>query len=87
MEHAPGGEEQWLIHEISMVSVPVKRRAFPKEANLILREALDDTLSLALSLHKSPPSPSARQPSMSYSHACFYDPYPTVVKVAWQQLN
>jgi hypothetical protein len=35
--------------------VPVKRRCFPKEASRALREALDETLSLTLSLHKSPP--------------------------------
>ena len=55
MESAPGGEERWLINEISHFNVPVKRRSFPKEASEALREALDITLSFALSLHKNSP--------------------------------
>jgi hypothetical protein len=55
MERAPGGEDHWLIHEISSFNVPVKRRFFPKEASKALREALDVTLSFALSLHKASP--------------------------------
>ncbi len=50
MALARGGEENLLLHEISFYNVPVKRRAFPKESELLLREALDATLSLALSL-------------------------------------
>ena len=55
MDRAPGGEERWLILEISSFNVPVKRRSFPKEASEALREALDITLSFALSLHKNSP--------------------------------
>jgi hypothetical protein len=53
MASHPGGEEQWL--QISLHNVPVKRRMFPKEANTPLRDALDTTLSLALSLHRTSP--------------------------------
>ena len=49
------GEENWLLHEISNFNVQVKRRCFPKEASRALREPLDDTLSMTLSLHKSSP--------------------------------
>ena len=49
------GVDNWLLHEISSFNVPVKRRYFPKEASRALREALDETLSLTLSLHKSFP--------------------------------
>ena len=35
--------------------MPVKRRCFPKEASRALREALDETFSLALTLRKSSP--------------------------------
>jgi hypothetical protein len=55
MLNSAGGEEKWLIDEISLYSVPVKHRYFPKEATRLLREALDETLSLALSLHHSSP--------------------------------
>jgi hypothetical protein len=55
MLHSPEGEEKWLLNEISGYNVPVKRRCFPKEASKTLREALDETLSLALSLHESSP--------------------------------
>ena len=55
MLHSPEGEEKWLLNEISGYNVPVKRRCFPKEASRALREALDDTLSLAVSLHNSSP--------------------------------
>ena len=54
MARAPEGEDQWLLHDISF-NVPVKRRSFPKESSEALREALDVTLSFALSLHKSSP--------------------------------
>ncbi len=43
------------MDEIFLFNVPVKRRKFPKEATRLLREALDETLSLALSLHYSSP--------------------------------
>ena len=43
------------MDEISPYNVRVKRRSFPKEAARLLREALDETLSLALSLHGSSP--------------------------------
>ena len=49
------GEKKRLMDEISLYNVPVKRRSFPKEADKLLREALDETLSLALSLHGSSP--------------------------------
>jgi hypothetical protein len=49
------GEENWLLHEFSNFNVPVKRRCSPKEASRALREALDETLSLSMSLHKSSP--------------------------------
>jgi hypothetical protein len=55
MLHSPEGEENWLLNEISGYNVPVKRRCFPKEASRALRDAMDDTLSLALSFHKSSP--------------------------------
>ncbi len=55
MLHSPEGEENWLLKEISIFNVPVKRRCFPKEASRVLREALDKTLSMAMSLHKSSP--------------------------------
>ena len=55
MELAQRGEEQWLTHEISSLNVPVKHRSFPKEASEALMEALDITLSFALSLHKTSP--------------------------------
>ncbi len=50
-----GGEHLWLLNEIAGHNVPVKRRCFLKEATRLLREALDETLSLALSLHSSSP--------------------------------
>ena len=56
MLHSPEGEVSWLQKEISNFNVPIKRRCFPKEASrALIREALDETLSLALSLHKSSP--------------------------------
>ena len=55
MLHSTGGEEKWLLNEISNFNAPVKFRGFPKEASVALREILDETLSLALSLYKSPP--------------------------------
>jgi len=48
-----GGEENWLLTEISTFNVPVKRRAFPKEASSLLRDTLDVILTLALSLRKN----------------------------------
>ena len=48
------GEKKWLMDEISLYYVPVKRRNFPKEASRLLREALDETLSMALSLFTVP---------------------------------
>ncbi len=55
MFNSVGGEEKWLMDEITLFNGPVKRRKFPKEASRLLREALDETLSLALSLHHSSP--------------------------------
>ena len=55
MLYSEGGEEKWLLDEISLFKVPVRRRCFPKEASRLLREALDETLYLALSLHSSSP--------------------------------
>jgi hypothetical protein len=49
------GGEKWLLDEIALFNVPIKRRIFPKEASRIPREALDETLSMALSLHGSSP--------------------------------
>jgi len=43
------------MDEISPYNVPVKRRSSPKEASRLMREAMDETLSLALSLHHSSP--------------------------------
>ena len=55
MLHSPEGEKKWLMNEILGHNVPAKRRYFPMETSRALREALDDTLSLALSLHESSP--------------------------------
>ena len=55
MRYSGGGEKKWLLDEISLFNVPVRRRCFPKEASRLLREALDETHSLALSLHNSSP--------------------------------
>jgi len=55
MTNTVGGEENWLLHEISSFNAPVKRRSFPKESFVIQHHALDDVLSLALYLHKSSP--------------------------------
>ncbi len=55
MLNSTGGETKWLLTAISIYNVPVKRRNFPKEASRLLREALDETLSLARSLHRSSP--------------------------------
>ena len=55
MLYSGGGENNWLLDEISLFNVPVRRRCFPKEASRLLREALDETLSLAMSLHNSSP--------------------------------
>jgi hypothetical protein len=43
------------MDEISLYNVPVKRRCFPKVAARLLRGALDEIISLALSLHHSSP--------------------------------
>ena len=55
MINSAGVEEKWLLDEISLYNVPVKRRSFPKETSRMLREVMDETLSLALSLHVSSP--------------------------------
>jgi hypothetical protein len=55
MLSSTGREETWLLNEITRFTVPVKRRAFPKEASTLLRDTLDVILSLALSLHKNFP--------------------------------
>ena len=55
MLHSQGGEEKWLLNEISTHNVPVKRRSFPREASEQVRDVLDSILSLALSLHKNYP--------------------------------
>ncbi len=71
MAIAPGGEDRWLLHEISSFNVPVKRRSFPKEASEALREALDVTLSFALSLHKSSP--------LAFSAAALFVLFPKLI--------
>ncbi len=53
MMNFAGGAEKWLLEEISLYNVPVRRRYFPKEDSRAMREALDETLSMALSLHSS----------------------------------
>ncbi len=53
MISSTGGEEKWLLNEISLFNVPFKRRAFPKEASSLLRDTLDVILSLALSLKRN----------------------------------
>ncbi len=55
MQRFPEVEEKWLLSEISNFNVPVKWRSFPKEASSARRDALDHTLTLALSLHMSSP--------------------------------
>jgi hypothetical protein len=55
MLNSAEGEEKWLMDEIALFNVPVKRCKFPKEASRLLRKALDETLSLAPSLHHSWP--------------------------------
>ena len=55
MFHSQGGEEKWLLNEISSHNVPVKRRSIPMEASEQLRDVLDSILSFALSLHKNSP--------------------------------
>jgi hypothetical protein len=71
MERAPGGEDLWLIHEISSFNVPVKRRSFPKEASEALREALDITMSFALSLHNTSP--------LSFSASALFVIFPILI--------
>jgi hypothetical protein len=53
MISSTGGEEKWLLNEILLFNVPVKRRAFPKEASSLLRDTFDVILSLALSLKRN----------------------------------
>ncbi len=53
--HSTRGEEKWLLEEISNFNAPVKCRCFHKAASKALRDTLDETLSLALSLHTSSP--------------------------------
>ena len=55
MLYSEGGEKNWLLDEIALFNVPYRRRCFPKEASRLPREALDETLSLALSLHNISP--------------------------------
>ncbi len=55
MMNSAGGEEKWWLEEISLFNFPVRRRCFPKEASRALREVLDETLSMAMSLHISSP--------------------------------
>ena len=55
MAIASGEEDNWLLPEISSFNVPMKRRSFSKKTSEVLREALDVTLSFALSLHKTSP--------------------------------
>ncbi len=70
MRNSVGGEDKWLMDEIANFNVPVKRRKFPKEASKSLREALDETLSLALSLHHSSPLAFSAYSSSSSSRGC-----------------
>jgi hypothetical protein len=55
ISNTPGDEKTWFLDELSLNNVPVKRRCFPKESVVILRESLDAILSLALSLESAPP--------------------------------
>jgi hypothetical protein len=55
MRRSPEGEDKWLLTKISNFNVPVKHRSFPKEASSTLRDTLDCTLSMALSLHGDSP--------------------------------
>jgi hypothetical protein len=71
MVSAPGGEDCWLLDEISSFNVPVKRRSFPKEAAEALRQALDTTLSFALSLHQSSP--------LAFSAAALFVLFPRLI--------
>jgi len=67
----PGEEERWLLNEISSFNVRVKRRALPKEANRLLRDALDVTLSLDLSTHKDS--------TLAFSAAALYVLFPRLL--------
>jgi len=71
MQIAKGGEDSWLVNEISYFNVPVKRRSFPKEAYEALREAMDITLSFALSLHKTSP--------LSFSASALFFLFPRLI--------
>ena len=55
MTNSADGEDNLLLNEISRSNVPVKRRCFPKESSHILRQAMDDALSLVLSMYKASP--------------------------------
>ena len=37
VSNAEGGEEKWLLREISNFNAPVKRRCFPKKSSALLR--------------------------------------------------
>ena len=77
MARAHGGKDSWLIPEISSFNVSVKRRSFPKKASEALREALDITLSFALSLHKTLPlSFSAPAPFVLFPRLVLRTPLP-----------
>ncbi len=65
------GEEKWLLNDISLFNVPVKRRYFRKEPSKALREALDDVLSLANSLHKSSP--------LAFDAYALFAPFPRIL--------
>jgi hypothetical protein len=52
MRNSPKGEDIWLLSEITMFNVLVKRRLFPKETATVLRDTVNAILSMALSLHK-----------------------------------
>ncbi len=55
MLNSIAGEDGWLLEEIALVNVPIKRCCFRKEASIGLREALNNILSLAMYRHKSSP--------------------------------
>ncbi len=55
MLHSTREEEKWLLDEIANFNVSIKRRCFPKEASKTLRETLDESLLLAISMHMSSP--------------------------------
>jgi hypothetical protein len=55
MRGSQKNEQSWLMDEISLHHILVKRCCFPKEAVRPMREALCVVLSLALSLTKTSP--------------------------------